>query len=62
MLEIRTLLMGSETELVLKNCGVLLKRLEDEGFEFKWRDFEKALEYLEGRPSPASSKSGIVSR
>lgn len=62
MLEIGTFLMRSETELVLKSRWVLPKRLEDEGFEFKWRDFEKALEHLEGRPGPASSKSGIVSR
>jgi NAD dependent epimerase/dehydratase family enzyme len=62
MLEIGTFLMRSETELVLKSRWVLPKRLEDEGFEFKWRYFEKALEHLEGRPGPASSKSGIVSR
>ena len=52
MLEIGTWLMRSETELVLKSRWVLPKRLQSDGFEFQWSDFEKALEHLEGRPGP----------
>ncbi|MGD1977756.1 MAG: TIGR01777 family oxidoreductase [Akkermansiaceae bacterium] len=52
MLEIGTFLMRSETELVLKSRWVLPKRLVEEGFEFKWTEFEPALEHLEGRPGP----------
>lgn len=53
MLEIGTWLMRSETELVLKSRWVLPGRLEAEGFEFRWRNFEEALDHLEGRPGPA---------
>lgn len=52
MLEAGTFLMRSETELVLKSRWVLPKRLEEEGFEFRWPDFEEALEHLEKRPGP----------
>ncbi len=50
MLEVGTFLMRSETELVLKSRWVLPKRLGGEGFEFRWPDFEAALEHLESRP------------
>jgi len=46
MLEIGTVLMRSETELVLKSRWVLPKRLLAEGFEFQWSDFDEALDAL----------------
>jgi uncharacterized protein (TIGR01777 family) len=48
MLEIGTFLMRSETELVLKSRWVLPKRIQEEGFEFQWPDFDKALDDLAG--------------
>lgn len=50
MLEIGTWLMRSETELVLKSRWVLPGRLEDEGFDFQWQDFDEALDHLESQP------------
>ncbi len=53
MLEIGTFVMRSETELVLKSRWVLPKRLEVEGFDFEWSDFDEALSHLDGRSGPA---------
>jgi NAD dependent epimerase/dehydratase family enzyme len=50
MLKIGTFLMRSETELVLKSRWVLPGRLEEEGFRFKWAEFDEALSHLESRP------------
>ena len=58
MLEVGTFLMRSETELVLKSRWVLPTRLEQEGFEFGWPKFEKALEHLKSRPGPSEGEHG----
>ena len=47
MLKIGTFFMRSETELVLKSRWVLPTRIQAEGFEFQWPDFDKALDQLE---------------
>ena len=49
MLEIGTFLMRSETELVLKSRWVLPKRIQEEGYEFQWPDFDEALDDLDSR-------------
>lgn len=44
MIEIGTFFMRTESELVLKSRKVVPKRLQDEGFVFKFQEIEKALE------------------
>lgn len=46
LLEFGALLIGTETELVLKSRYVISKRLKDEGFEFKFPTIEAALQDL----------------
>lgn len=50
MLEIGTFLMRTETELVLKSRWVVPGYLEKDGFQFRWTDFEAALDDLMVRP------------
>jgi len=46
MLKIGALIIGTETELVLKSRRVISKRLIDEGFQFKYADVNKAMDNL----------------
>ena len=48
MLKVGTFVMRSETELVLKSRWVLPKWLLEDGYEFKWSNFEDGLMDLEG--------------
>jgi NAD dependent epimerase/dehydratase family enzyme len=49
MLEIGALLMGTETELVIKSRRVVPGRLKAAGFEFQYPDLKSALSELEKR-------------
>jgi TIGR01777 family protein len=49
LMEIGTFLLRTETELVIKSRRVIPRRLEEEGFQFKFRDFESAIIELEQR-------------
>lgn len=44
LLELGAVIIGTETELVLKSRWVLPERLEEEGFKFKFESFEGAVE------------------
>lgn len=48
LLEIGAVVIGTETELILKSRWVLPERLEDEGFEFEFPTVKEAVEELVG--------------
>jgi NAD dependent epimerase/dehydratase family enzyme len=52
MLEVGSVLIQSETELLLKSRWVLPTRLEASGFEFAHPDLEGAVRDITGRPAP----------
>lgn len=50
MLKVGAVLMGTETELVLKSRWVFPRRLNDDGFRWRWPEMGPALADLEARP------------
>jgi uncharacterized protein len=57
MLEIGTLLLGSETELILKSRWVVPRRLLDSGFRFQYNTMEECLQSILAGTSSQSEKT-----